>query len=279
MRYSFTSFLSRVHIKEIDLKSREDFFKHYLEKTPIAMAFWRSLECHRFSKEKLDHPVLDVGCGDGFLARVAFGQQLEAGIDLDKGEVGRAIASKSYKKTICASATEIPFKDKSFKTVISNCVLEHIPDIDGALSEIHRVLKPKGRLMITVPSECFSNNSYFRGLLEKLGLSKLGKVYIDSLNKTFKHYHVDDAETWKKRLKKAGLKMEKVDYIVPLNTFHVYERWMILAFPSKIWKALFGRWVFGPRGPVKSFATNWLRKPLNAAGGPGACYFIIARKG
>lgn len=260
-------------------RSREDFFREYLEKTPIAMAFWRSMECHRFSKEKLDHPVLDVGCGDGFLARVAFGGHLEAGIDLDPDEVKRAVASESYKKAICASATELPFAAKSFKTVISNCVLEHIPDIDGALKEIHRVLKPKGRLMITVPSECFTNNSFFRTVLSAIGLSGLGKWYVDKLNKTFKHFHVDDRKTWEKRLKKAGLKLETADYIIPLRTFHTYERWMILAFPSKILKKLFGRWVFGPRGPVKWFAANWLRKPLNADGGPGACYFIIARKG
>ncbi len=158
-------------------------------------------------------------------------------------------------------------------------MLEHIPDIDGALKEIQRVLKPKGRLIITVPSECFSNDTFFRSLLTKVGLAGLGKWYIDNLNKIFKHFHVDDAETWKKRLKKAGLKMEKADYIIPLKTFHTYERWMILAFPSKVFKLLFGRWVFGPRGPVKWFAVNWLRKDLNADGKPGACYFIIARKG
>ncbi len=260
-------------------KSREEFFRHYLEKTPIAMAFWRSMECHRFSMEKLDHPVLDVGCGDGFLARVAFGQKLEAGIDLDEGEVGRAIASNSYKKALCASATALPFADKSFKTVVSNCVLEHIPDIDKALSEIRRVLKPKGRLLITVPSECYNNDSFFRGLLTAVGLPGLGKLYIDKLNQVFKHFHVDDAKTWERRLKKAGLKMEKADYIIPVKTFHVYERWMMLAFPSKILKKLLGRWVVGPRWPVIAFATNWFRKPLNADGGPGACYFIIARKG
>ncbi|HEV2352772.1 MAG TPA: class I SAM-dependent methyltransferase [Puia sp.] len=260
-------------------RSREDFFREYLEKTPIAMAFWRSMECHRFSKEKLDHPVLDVGCGDGFLARVAFGGHLEAGIDLDRQEVERAVKSGSYKKAICASATDLPFKNKAFKTVISNCVLEHIPDIDGALKEIHRVLKSKGRLMITVPSECYTNDSYFRRLLSAIGFSGLGKWYVDNLNKTFKHFHVDDRKTWEKRLKKAGFKVVTADYIIPLKTFHAYERWMILAFPSKILKKLFGRWVFGPRGPVKWFAVNWLRKPLNADGAPGACYFIVARKG
>ncbi len=242
------------------------------------MAFWRTFECQRFSQEKLEAPVLDVGCGDGFLARVAFGEKLEAGIDLDREEVERAVQSGSYRKALCASATRIPFPDRTFKTVVSNCVLEHIPDIDRTLREIHRVLKPRGRLMITVPSECFSRDSFFRRLLEKAGFPGLGRWYIDSLNKTFKHFHVDDAQTWGKRLGKAGLRMERADYIIPMEAFHAYERWMILAFPSKILKVFFGRWVLGPRGPVKWFATRWLRGPLEGKGEPGACYFIIARK-
>jgi len=241
------------------------------------MAFWRSLECHRFSEEKLVHPVLDVGCGDGFLARTAFREKLEAGIDLDKGEVDRAVKLGSYGKALYASATEIPFPDKSFRTVVSNCVLEHIPDIDKALKEIHRVLKPGGRLLITVPSEQY-NHPYFRNLMDKMGLGWLGERYMNGLNKVFKHFHVDDAATWKKRLAKAGLKVVVADYIVPLPAFEVYERWMLLAFPSKILKVLTGRFVFGPRGPVKWFASWWLRKPLNATGDPGACYFIAAKK-
>ncbi len=259
-------------------RSRDYFFDHYLDKTPIAMAFWRSLECHRYSLEKLSHPVLDVGCGDGFLARVAFEQKLEAGIDLDPGEVKLAIQSNSYKKAVVASATKIPFKSNSFNTVVSNCVLEHIPPIDQALKEIHRVLKKNGRLMITVPSECYSRDTFFAGVLKAVGLGFLGDWYVRNLNRVFKHYHVDDAATWKKRLEKAGLKMEKAEYIIPLKTFHTYERWMILAFPSKLLKVLFDRWVIGPRGPVKWFASRWLHKALNANGKPGACYFIVARK-
>lgn len=261
------------------LRTKEDFFLRYLDNTPIAMAFWRSLECYRFSKEKLKHPVLDVGCGDGFLAEVAFGEKLETGIDLDPQEVKRAVKRGSYQKALCVSATDMPFPSRSFHTVISNCVLEHIPDIDGALAEISRVLKPGGRLMITVPSECFSHDSFFRRTLQRIGLGGLGRWYVDRLNAVFKHYHVDDAETWRKRLRKAGLRVQKCDYLVPMKTFHTYERWIAPAMPAKIWKALFGRWVLGPREPVKWFALWWLKEDLNAEGTPGAAYFILAKRG
>ena len=261
-----------------ELKSREDYFRRYLDHSPIAMAFWRSAECYRFSKEKLVHPVLDVGCGDGFLVRAAFGEQMEAGIDLDPEEVRRAVESGSYKKALCASATDLPFKNQTFKTAISNCVLEHIPDIDTTLKEIRRVLKPKGRLIFTVPSEHYTNSSFFRGLLTRMGLPGLGKFYIDRLNGLFRHQHVEDAKIWEKRLAKCGFKMEKADYIIPLKAFHAYERWMPAAVPSKILWKYTGRWVFGPRGPVKWFASHWFRPLLEDNGGPGACYFIIARK-
>jgi ubiquinone/menaquinone biosynthesis C-methylase UbiE len=243
------------------------------------MAFWRAFECYCYSKEKIEGPTLDVGCGDGFFAQIVFEKPLEAGIDLDPLEVSKAEKSRSYHKVVHGSATEMPFPNRSFKTVISNCVLEHIPDIDAALGEIHRVLKPKGRLLITVPSECFNEDSFFKGLLRKIGLPVLGEKYLENLNSIFKHHHVDSSAVWKKRLKKAGFKMEKADYSIPVQAYHTYERWLIPAFPAKIFKILFGRWVIGPRGPIKAFAARWMKKTFQIQGDRGAVYFIVAQKG
>ena len=50
-----------------------------------------------------------------------------------------------------ADALRLPFRDKSFDIVICSEVLEHIPDFRGALCEITRVLKPSGKLGVSVP--------------------------------------------------------------------------------------------------------------------------------
>ncbi|MDF1662581.1 MAG: class I SAM-dependent methyltransferase [Planctomycetota bacterium] len=62
-----------------------------------------------------------------------------------RGLLEKRIASGSFKATICAnSATELPFPDNHFDTVLCTLVLCSIPDQHRALQEIKRVLKPGG---------------------------------------------------------------------------------------------------------------------------------------
>ena len=53
---------------------------------------------------------------------------------------------------IDATLTKIPLKDKMFDTVICTGVIEHIQEASVALKEIRRILKNKGRLIISVPN-------------------------------------------------------------------------------------------------------------------------------
>ena len=53
-------------------------------------------------------------------------------------------------------AEALPFADGSFDRVFSNGVLHHTPDMSAALREIHRVLKPSGRVVIIV----YNRNSW-----------------------------------------------------------------------------------------------------------------------
>ena len=53
---------------------------------------------------------------------------------------------------VIASAEQIPFGDQRFDLVLCTQMLEYVPDPGRVLSEIHRVLKPCGRLLLSVPA-------------------------------------------------------------------------------------------------------------------------------
>jgi SAM-dependent methyltransferase len=114
--------------------------------------------------------VLDLGCGDGRHTR---GIRLLPGITtvaLDIGEKEVATAAESLRAmegpdaspvsasleagpwlVIRGDGYRLPFGDASFDCVIVSEVLEHLREDDQALREVSRVLRPGGRLAVTVP--------------------------------------------------------------------------------------------------------------------------------
>ncbi len=107
--------------------------------------------------------VLDVGCGEGrhTMHAVILAKVIAVGLDLNAGDLNRAAdkystLEKEYaiKGDLCfqqGDALALPFADNTFDKVICSEVLEHVPNYHGVLAEIHRVLKPRGRLAISVP--------------------------------------------------------------------------------------------------------------------------------
>jgi ubiquinone/menaquinone biosynthesis C-methylase UbiE len=102
--------------------------------------------------------VLDVGCGTGSLAiaakRKVGGQGQVSGIDASPEMIARATAKTANTeidvsfKTAVAEA--LPFADATFDVVLSTLMLHHLPRKvrQECLSEIQRVLKPGGRLLV-----------------------------------------------------------------------------------------------------------------------------------
>jgi ubiquinone/menaquinone biosynthesis C-methylase UbiE len=260
------------------MKSSEEFFKYYVVRNPIAHSLWRSFECERFAKEKLLHPVLDVGCGDGFFTEAVFDRKIDIGIDTDPSEVQRAVKRGNYKKVLTASVVDIPLPDSSVKTVISNCVLEHVPEIDRGLSEIARVLKPGGRLMMTVPSEYYNRDSFYQKLFKTMGFNQAAQWYNRSLNHVFKHYHVYGKKLWLKKFKAHGLELETAEYLMSRRAFRIYDRFLIAAVGGKLLKAFFGRWVIFPRIWMPKIISPSFRGVLNEKDEKGIVYFMVARK-
>jgi ubiquinone/menaquinone biosynthesis C-methylase UbiE len=102
--------------------------------------------------------ILEIGCGDATLLEAlarANPTGRTVGIDLADGMLARA--RKRFRRTNLAGvelrrgdARRIPLDDASFDVVICAYVLDILPDaeIAGALDEIHRVLRPRGRLVL-----------------------------------------------------------------------------------------------------------------------------------
>ena len=101
--------------------------------------------------------VLDVGSGagtDSLVAALMVGSGGSVtGIDmtpemLDKARAGAEALGLENASFVEGEAESLPFPDASFDVVISNGVIDLIPDKDAAFSEIHRVLVPGGRIQI-----------------------------------------------------------------------------------------------------------------------------------
>ena len=97
--------------------------------------------------------VLEVGCGPGDFAqrlRVELGLRVVAS-DLS-AEMVRRTRSRGV-DAVVADVQDLPFADASFDCVVANWMLYHVPDVDRALAEVARVVRPGGCLVATTKSE------------------------------------------------------------------------------------------------------------------------------
>lgn len=142
--------------------------KAYWDSVPPPMGFrdkkWTYEERRAFRYELQDYmpsvfpfkqmrgkSVLEVGCGSGIdLAEFARNGAMVTGVDFSPKNV--ALTQATLLEAGCADnsmvleadATKLPFPDASFDCLFSFGVLHHVPDIDKALAEIARVLRPGG---------------------------------------------------------------------------------------------------------------------------------------
>lgn len=134
-----------------DPGSRE-FFEFYNGQREAIESIASSYALHEYLGFK-GKKVLDVGCGNGYvLSKYAaegsdvFGIDItQAGIDLCRMRFELLGLKGDFQ---VADAQDIPFPDNTFDCVCSMGVLHHVPDTQKALDEIHRVLKPGGRLIV-----------------------------------------------------------------------------------------------------------------------------------
>lgn len=89
--------------------------------------------------------ILDIGCGQKPYEQL-FNSSLYIGLEINTLE-----NRKNKKADYFYDGSTFPFRDNEFDSVITNEVFEHVFNPDNFLSEIYRILKPGGMLLMTVP--------------------------------------------------------------------------------------------------------------------------------
>ena len=102
--------------------------------------------------------ILDYGCGSGAIVSAG----LQRGLDIygcevfyggghgDRERVSDLLGKRIYE---FPEGGRLPFPDAHFDLIVNNQVFEHVQDLDAALAEIRRILKPQGTLLSLFPSK------------------------------------------------------------------------------------------------------------------------------
>lgn len=103
---------------------------------------------------------LDAGCGTGTLSRLLAARGCHVtGVDASS-EMIAAARRRPADSTLAERLTfrqiptiaSLPFADRSFDGVLCASVLEYVPDVAQCLAQIHRVLRPGGLLLVSIPN-------------------------------------------------------------------------------------------------------------------------------
>lgn len=96
--------------------------------------------------------ALDLGCGDGRVTVGLRAQELVAA-DVSGVALERARGRLPHAELVALRPDEpLPFADSAFDLVLCAETLEHVRDVQLLLSEVRRVLRPRGTLAVTTPA-------------------------------------------------------------------------------------------------------------------------------
>lgn len=198
--------------------------------------------------------LLDVGCGVGTITQaVAGGFEEIVGIDVQEPFLERFrqdIAHDPRFVVRAMSASAMAFPDAHFDTIISVEVLEHIPDLQGALNEFARVLRPGGECIVTCPNRLFPfENHGIRWRGRDIGGRFPLLPYLPPLHDRLAVARVFTVRTLDRLFLARGFQRRALDYAWPTfehggNPFQPALRWLY-----GVMRAL-------ERSPLRMFGTS-----------------------
>jgi ubiquinone/menaquinone biosynthesis C-methylase UbiE len=96
-----------------------------------------------------------TGYGTDLFSRIDGASVVGVDLDADSVHAARAAYPAASARFSVASATALPFRDSSFRSIVSLETIEHIQDDRGYLAEVTRVLAPDGICVISTPNRAY----------------------------------------------------------------------------------------------------------------------------
>lgn len=264
------------------IKTHPDVVSDYIAVAPLALAFERVIECRILARKLFVRPVLDIGCGEGLFAKILFAEPIDTGIDPNRRELSRAQELSSYLELIECHGDAIPKPNGSYRTILSNSVIEHIADIRPVLSEALRLLAPGGRLYLTVPSDRFDEYTWISLFLSLLGMKRLRQRFRVFFNSFWAHHHFYTPERWREIAVEAGFEVEEVQGYGPRRACLLNDFLVPFSLPEYLTKKCLNRWTLFPSlrqvvlAPIAFIAKKILRGAERSEA--GGLVFLSLRK-
>jgi SAM-dependent methyltransferase len=159
----------------------------------------------------LEGPLLDIGCGNGVIGKMLF-KNIDLGLDISMPVLQKAEGKKVYSHFVLADARRLPFKSGIFRSVISNCVLEHVKQVEDVIVESSVILQKGGKLVFTVPSEYFSRFLFLSN-----------SNYVKLRNRQLLHVSMFDSLSWESLCKRHNFTVLKRCYYINFFQLKVWD--------------------------------------------------------
>jgi len=232
------------------------------------VALWRAIELRTLSAESFPRPILDLGCGDGLIAQVLFASDppIEVGFDPWLEQVRKVPATGVYDRVQQAQGAAMPYPSESFGSVLSNSVVEHIPDLDPVLAEAARVLRPGGRLFLTVPSDAFRR--LLAGYRDRAAVGDVlgAEAYAKDIDAWLEHHRYPSPADWSRMLDRVGMSLVRATYYVTPAAMTLWDRGNIAYGVRETERFAPFRWLASPRlRPLgfQSLVRRWITRSLS----------------
>jgi SAM-dependent methyltransferase len=257
----------------------QDFLYPHLQSLPYFRAMLRAMESRWYQDVELPRPILDVGCGDGHFASVAFDEQLDYGIDPDFPSLKEAAGFGAYKRLIQSDGAKLPFPNASQGSAISNSVLEHIPHLQDVLQELGRVLPSGAPFAFTVPNPGYAEDLSLPRWLTRIGLRSLGERYRQWFMVMSRTWNLHDEQGWAKLLSTAGFEIETTFRYFSPSALAMLEWGHYFGVPTLLPRIVVQRWILAPWRWNLWLTDRLVRRYYNESPRDDGTYsFYLARK-